>query len=173
MHTYGEDTVEGGSLAEAESREGGRRSGTIESTLPLEPAAGAGRSMTATSRKLIAALAVAGFALRALVPVGFMPAPGRLFSLELCPDGLPSAMVHAAMHHDAAAMHDHPPDGTHRTHVEHCAFGCASALALVAHAPAARLLISAHIRPAVRFTPQRAGWLLLRIPLPRGPPAMA
>lgn len=137
-----------------------------------------------TTQKLIAAVALAALSLRALVPAGFMPAPGRLFALELCPDGLPSGMLAAStpempgmpdmpgMHHpfDPAGG---PPHGGHPAQMEHCVFGGASALALLTHVPTPGLLLSAYLLPAARFTPQRTGWLLLRIPLPRGPPAAA
>jgi hypothetical protein len=150
-----------------------------------------------TTRKLIAVLALAALSLRSLIPAGFMPVPGQLFSLELCPDGLPSGMLAASMpgmagmagmpempgmemdHHSGPAG-DHssgepggPPSGRHPAQIEHCVFGGASALALVAHVPALGVLLSAYILPAARFTPQRTGSFLLRIPLPRGPPATA
>jgi len=132
------------------------------------------------TRRLIAALALAVFSLRALVPAGFMPVPGRLFSLELCPDGLLSGTPAASLP-DMSGMPDMPgmpgmpaaPLGHHPAQLEHCVFGGASALALVTHVPALGVLLSAYILPAVRFTPQRMGFLLLRIPLPRGPPAIA
>lgn len=140
-----------------------------------------------TTRNLIAALAIAALSLRALVPAGFMPVPGRLFALELCPDGLPSSML-AAITPEMPGMHDMPgmpgmhhpsdpagglPHGGHPAQMEHCVFGGASALALLTHVPALGVLLSAYLLPAARFTPQRTGWLLLRIPLPRGPPATA
>jgi len=143
---------------------------------------GPSRSKT---RKLIAALALAALSLRALIPAGFMPAPGRLFALELCPDGLPSNMLPPSvagmsemsdmsgmpgMDQDLAAAQTH---GHRHAQIEHCVFGGASALALLTHAPALDLLLPAYILPAARFTPQRRGSLLLRIPLPRGPPAPA
>lgn len=141
-----------------------------------------GPSRSAT-RKLIAALAIAALALRALIPAGFMPAPGRLFSLELCPDGLPSGMLAAGMRETAgmagmAGMAGtggtpHHPSGHDPLQIEHCVFGGASAHALVMHLPALGPLLSVQILPAARFTPQRTGWRLLRVPLPRGPPAIA
>lgn len=125
------------------------------------------------TRKLIAAFALATFSLRALVPSGFMPAPDRLFSLELCPDGLPRAVVGAGMHHHEGMPRDHDPEkmpGRHPMQIEHCVFGGASAFAVLTHFPALGLLLPTHILPAARFTPQRTGLLLLRVPLPRGPP---
>ena len=125
-----------------------------------------------TTRRLIAPLALAALALRALIPAGFMPSPGGLFALELCPDGLPSGMLESKAHHDPDDGMQ-MPGGGHPGQVEHCVFGGASALALAAHVPALGLLLATHILPAARFTPQRTGSLLLRIPLPRGPPLIA
>ena len=125
-----------------------------------------------TTRKLIAAFALAALSLRALIPEGFMPAPGRLFTLELCPDGLPGGMSAESMP-GMPGMPGTPGTHHHPAQIEHCAFGGASALALLTHLPTLGPLLSAYILPAARFTPQRTGSLLLRIPLPRGPPATA
>jgi hypothetical protein len=129
-------------------------------------------------RKLITALALAALSLRALVPAGFMPAPGRPLSLELCPDGLPGDMPMAGMLMPGmlgpGMDHEHAgraPPARHPAQIEHCVFGGASGLALLTHPPALGVLLSAYVLPAVRFAPQRTGLLLLCIPLPRGPPA--
>jgi hypothetical protein len=44
-------------------------------------------------RTLIASIMLVAFALRALVPTGFMPASDRPFSIEICWEGFPAEML--------------------------------------------------------------------------------
>ncbi len=88
-------------------------------------------------RQLLAALMLTAFAVRALVPAGFMPAGGA-FSIEICPEGFSAQLLPHGGHH--------PPGGS-PTHTEHCVFGSAGAsgpvrqlaalgaVALLPHAP--------------------------------------
>lgn len=146
-----------------------------------------------TTRTLIAALALVALALRALIPSGFMPAPGRLFSLELCPDGLPAAMqlsgvdqhpiAPGMLYHHGGSGHAQPgaptaPDqtgtplhGRHSGEIEHCVFGGASTAALLAQVPVLGLLQTAGIPAAAAFAPQRTSSPPVHGPFPRGPPA--
>ena len=113
-------------------------------------------------RQLLAALMLAAFAVRALVPTGFMPASGGAFSIEICPEGFSAQLLRHGGHH--------PPGGS-PTHTEHCVFGSAGAsgpvrqlaapgdVALLQHTPAARCIAAA---TAVR---------LVHLPQARGPPA--
>jgi hypothetical protein len=99
---------------------------------------------------------------RAYVPVGFMPASGTPFLLEMCPAtyqmGMPS---HPGHHHS----------GTH-THFENCPFGSASGAGPISH-------IVAFAPPAPVVSQPLVGFELLhysvRPPLayqPRGPPPL-
>jgi len=111
-------------------------------------------------RQLLAALMLAAFAVRALVPAGFMPAGGGAFSIEICPEGFSAQLLPHGHHH---------PGGS-PTHTEHCVFGSAGAsgpvrqlaapgdVALLQHTPAARCIAAA---TAVR---------LVHLPQARGPP---
>lgn len=113
-------------------------------------------------RQLLAALMLVAFAVRALVPAGFMPASGGAFSIEICPEGFAAQLLPHGGHH---------PAGGSPTHTEHCVFGSAGAsgplrqlaalgaIALLQHAPAARLIAAP---TAVR---------LVHLPQARGPPA--
>jgi len=86
---------------------------------------------------LLAGILLVAFALRALIPQGFMPASGRPFSLELCWEGLPTALL---AHDDPAdtatlgmdsmpmgPMHGHSPGAHHHpgSSSDHCVFGAA------------------------------------------------
>jgi len=62
---------------------------------------------------LFAGILLVALAFRAIVPVGFMPASGQLFALEICRD-----QVQLASHQ----THDHA--GTH-SHFDRCPFGSA------------------------------------------------
>jgi hypothetical protein len=98
---------------------------------------------------------------RAYVPVGFMPASGVPFALELCPSATMALLGH---------LHHHP--GTHAD-FESCPFGSAPAAGPISHhigfasagpAPLARMAEPESLPPALRA---------LRTHQPRGPPALA
>lgn len=112
------------------------------------------------SRTLIASLMLVAFASRALIPLGFMPASDRPFSLEICWEGLPAALLaHGAHHHHSGGA----------PHNEHCVFGSACSAGPVSHltlpidnAIAQRVrAVVASIADAVR---------LVHLPQPRAPP---
>jgi hypothetical protein len=100
-----------------------------------------------SSRTLIAGILLVAFALRALIPQGFMPASGRPFSLELCWEGLPTAMlVHAERPDDGTmdmgsmpmgSMHGHSQGAHHHTgsSSDHCVFGAACSPGPITHVP--------------------------------------
>jgi len=71
------------------------------------------------SRLLIAAVMLFAFAVRALIPQGFMPSSDRPFSLEICPEGFSARLLaHAGHHHHLGGGH---------SYTEHCVFGAACA----------------------------------------------
>jgi hypothetical protein len=109
---------------------------------------------------------------RAYVPVGFMPASGTPFLLELCPaaDQLPMSSAQMSAHH----LHHHP--GSHsesHTHFENCPFGSAPAAGPISlfaafepSAPAVSEVLTAFDAPRPRAQLPLAH-------LPRGPPSPA
>src|ERR1700686_1035161 len=114
-------------------------------------------------RDLSASLLLAMLLFRAYVPVGFMPASGTPFLLELCP---------AAYQLQLPAHQGHHHSGAH-THFENCPFGSAPAAGPVSHivafappAPIVSQLLAA-------FEPPRLGVRLPRAHQPRGPPSLA
>jgi hypothetical protein len=73
--------------------------------------------------QLIAGILLIALAFRALVPTGFMPATGQVFTLEICPDGFPPQLLHRAMDHEHGAHHSHGTSHHHDTlRCEHCGF---------------------------------------------------
>ena len=100
---------------------------------------------------------------RAYVPVGFMPASGTPFLLELCP---------AAYQLQLPAHQGHHHSGAH-THFENCPFGSAPGAGPISHiiafAPPAPIVSQL----LVAFEPPRLGVRLPRAHQPRGPPSLA
>src|ERR1700722_8447869 len=100
---------------------------------------------------------------RAYVPVGFMPASGTPFLLEMCP---------ATYQAEMPAHHGHHHPGTH-AHFEYCPFGSGPGGGPIAHigtfAPPAPIAA----QPPVAFEPLRLGVQLPRAHQPRGPPSLA
>jgi hypothetical protein len=90
------------------------------------------------SKRLLAALVFVGFAMRALTPAGYMPAPiGADGPFALCPNSNPgvSAFLSQAAgtkgHHHGAHQHNAQatPGAESKTPWEYCKFGAASGAA--------------------------------------------
>jgi hypothetical protein len=108
-----------------------------------------------------ASILLAMLLFRAYVPVGFMPASGTPFLLELCPAA--SSMPMPAHHHHTQ---------TH-THFEHCPFGSAPAAGPISHGIAPELAGQIASQIAVSFESVRLSVPLPRAHQPRGPPSLA
>lgn len=146
------------------------------------------RPTSQRQRRWLTSLLVVLFALRALVPMGFMPAGDGALALQVCPEGFPSALLaghadHAAHHHTASntpqgdPSHSADPAGGHKHDHKswmsgHCAFGAAAsgpalchtlAIATVSHTEAARV----DVTPVPVSLDHR-----FRIAQPRGPPGL-
>jgi hypothetical protein len=114
-------------------------------------------------RALIAGIMLVAFALRALIPAGFMPASGRPFSLEICWDGLPAGMlVHSAHHHSGSPAHS-----------DHCVFGTACSAGPTPHPPLPSDFLSAQQLRAVAFASIAAAVRVVHLPQSRAPPALS
>jgi hypothetical protein len=110
---------------------------------------------------VLAIVILAALAFRAYVPVGFMPASGTPFLVELCPDA--GAMPAPHLHHH------HPGHAD----FQHCPFGSSPA-----PGPASQLIVfqSPEPVPSVLGLPadtQRSGTRLPRAQQARGPPSPA
>jgi hypothetical protein len=114
-------------------------------------------------RDLLGSLLLAALLFRAYVPVGFMPANGTPFLLELCPATYPAQNLAHRGHHDSA---------TH-SHFENCPFGSTPAAAPIAHIVAFDPPAPIVSRSLFAFAPLRLGARLDRNHPPRGPPPLA
>lgn len=133
---------------------------------------------------------------RALIPAGFMPSSERPFTLEICPDGFPSQLLHrastdgaaadagmAAHHHmggQSADSDEQAPTSNHGhdqheqgVRAEHCVFAVAASagpaphlLSLVAH-------VTALATPASDFLTPHPEHQRFRVQQPRAPPALS
>ena len=114
------------------------------------------------SRRLIAGVMLFAFAVRALVPQGFMPSGDRSFSVEICPEGFPAQLLTHTKHHH---------HGAGDSYTAHCVFGMASANGppRPLTAPAAPLPAELD-RPASCETPPLIVHFVY-LPQSRGPPA--
>lgn len=118
-------------------------------------------------RQLTACLVLGVLLFRAYVPVGFMPASGTPFGLEICPSG-PYAAPH--VHH----MHAHHanPSGNHST-FDSCPFGSAPAAAPVVHIVAFDPPEHLVFQSLFAFTPAQPAIHLSRAHRARAPPSLA
>lgn len=96
-------------------------------------------------KRSLTGLLVVAFALRAIVPLGFMPS-GAPFTVSLCPADFPIELLGASSRHEhadhkhmqmGAASRDHaqhaPSHDDHPQSVDHCPFGFAPAAAPAPH----------------------------------------
>jgi hypothetical protein len=127
------------------------------------------------------------FALRALIPAGYMPASDRLFSLQICWEGYPAGLLaHAeSARADSMAMDSGmegmpadsmPAQGAHHHHPgipsgnEHCVFGTACSAGPIFHLPVLGA-ISPSRQLFARASVSIAGAVnLVHLPQPRAPP---
>jgi len=134
------------------------------------------RLTTLTRQQWLGALVVLAFALRALVPTGFMPGGTGALTLQVCPDGFPAALLAAPGDSHAGHRH-HQPEGSQHDHQSwtsgHCVFSAVAGAPPVTHSPIA--IARAEIAmPSVR--PDVAPVFLdirFRIAQPRAPPHLA
>jgi hypothetical protein len=113
-------------------------------------------------RQLIAGIVLLVFAVRALVPQGYMPSHERPFSIEICPEGFPAQLLgHATHHHSGSPAHS-----------EHCVFGSACPPGPLSELPALSLFT---LLESASPTHRVAKIVVRRVTLPqaRGPPAVA
>ena len=91
------------------------------------------RLTTLRQNRWLAGLLVVALALRALIPVGFMPSGDGKVALQICPDGFPTVLLHGATqqhHHESHHEGDHSsptPGHDHKSWMQgHCPFGAAA-----------------------------------------------
>jgi hypothetical protein len=114
-------------------------------------------------RDLMTRLLLVILLFRAYVPVGFMPASGAPFLLEICPAAVTAQMpAHYAHHHSGS-------------HVEfaNCPFGSAPAAGPLSHVIALEPPAPIVSQSVVAFEPLLRGVQLPRANQPRGPPSLA
>ncbi len=93
----------------------------------------------------LASLLVVALALRALIPVGFMPSGNGQLALQICPEGFPAFLLHSSGHHHHEGHESsQTPGHDHKSWMQgHCPFGAA------AGAPAAcqSLVVNVDLKP--------------------------
>lgn len=133
------------------------------------------------SRWIISILLMA-LALRALVPVGFMPSAEHPFSVQICPDGFPAQLLDHGhgFHHEHAVAHEHGrhdfSGGRHQhdaARSEHCVFAAMAGIGPTSHATAAGPRLDDSTTVAASFLPAPFAQQRYYIPQPRGPPRLA
>ncbi len=137
----------------------------------------------------LATILLLALLLRALIPAGYMPSADRPFTLDLCPDGLPTALLAHSPHahatsssqdsypeHAALGATSEPEDESSTHHLSfsgHCIFAGASSVAGPPHLPALATVIDSLFvadfeRSSAILKAQR-----YRIQQPRAPPLLS
>jgi hypothetical protein len=114
-------------------------------------------------RGLVTGTLLVALAFRAIVPVGFMPASGHVFALEICRDRLPA---------QPPAHHSHDQSGAH-AHFARCPFGSAPAAGPISQFAAVVPTALPTAVPIVDFDELRLGVRPDRAHRSRAPPHLA
>lgn len=132
-------------------------------------------------RTIVASIMLVAFASRAFIPLGFMPASDRPFSIELCWDGLPADVLRRVQPShvdsmevdsmDMASMEKAGGPGHHHgtsLHSEHCVFGTACSAGPISHLTPSDFSSAQQLR-AVAFA-SAVAVRVVHLPQPRAPP---
>lgn len=115
-------------------------------------------------RELVTSILLVAVVFHALIPVGFMPASGKLFSLAICRAGFPAP--------SATQDTDRHPGNPPR--IEHCAFGNAPAAGPAMEVARGLPVPVTAAEPILLLSePLRINVALVRVQQPRGPPRFA
>lgn len=106
------------------------------------------------------------FALRALIPIGFMPAADGTLSLTICDEGFPAGLLQPAHGHAA------PAGAGHHSHEDHCPFCGASTPAPGPLFVALACVVWVAIATVALVVSCPALISLLHLPQARAPPAI-
>jgi hypothetical protein len=131
-----------------------------------------GMNRVTATRKNVFFLLLAALALRAVIPIGYMPGSlGGELLLELCPDGMPTAMVQALggeQHHHHGGDKDQTTDAS----LDQCQMGhMLTSVALSSNADIA--LEPTHTPVLANFTGIVAGTARSVVYQSRAPPVIA
>lgn len=127
------------------------------------------------SRYVLIGALLPAFALRALIPAGYMPALGAPFAFELCPVGFPAQLLHPG----AIAQHDHGARTHHGSKhpvitADSCPFGSASSGAGFApDQPDMSSVFVAEMQPATQRSRALMASEKFCVQQPRAPPTLA
>jgi hypothetical protein len=132
-------------------------------------------------RVLLASIMLVAFALRAVIPQGFMLGGDRPFSIEICWDGFPAAMLAHDESRQADSMYMDSMDmgsmdmgamqgGHPHSASEHCVFGSACSAAPTPHVALPSDFSSAQLLPAAESASIAGAVRLVHLPQSRAPP---
>ena len=111
-------------------------------------------------RHLLTGFLLAMLLFRAYVPIGFMPASGVPFLVELCPATTALSMP----------MHSHHQHSDTHSHFENCPFGSLTAAGPLPAFGEAGPLLQFDLYSVVTIEPIAVGATRIHLPQPRGPP---
>jgi hypothetical protein len=118
------------------------------------------------SRAQLMWVVLLAFALRALIPIGFMPAADGTLSLTICDEGFPAGLLPPAAHGRTTAG-----AAGHRSQEDHCPFCGASTPAPGPLFAALACVVWVAIETVALVVSCRALIRLLHVPQARAPPA--
>jgi hypothetical protein len=127
------------------------------------------RLATFRQHRWLPSLLVVALALRALIPVGFMPGGNGQLALQICPEGFPAALLQPSGHHhhdgQGSTGHDH------KSWMQgHCPFGAAAGAPAVCHSLVVTVDLKSATPPPDTETVAAALDFRFLVAQPRAPP---
>jgi hypothetical protein len=132
-------------------------------------------------RPWLAAFALLAFAVRTLIPSGFMPSGDGFFRVQICPEGLSTQALavldpHAAHHHHLLATANGMSPGPAHDHRSwssgHCPFGALASALPSSHSVSVAFALEVVPAPALAEPLRVPAEHRFRLALPRGPPLL-
>ena len=130
------------------------------------------RLATFRQHRWLPGLLVLALALRALIPVGFMPSGNGQLALQICPEGFPAALLHTSGHHHHDSQDSSPVAGhDHKSWMQgHCPFGAAAGAPAVCQSLVVTVDLRSAAPPPDTETAAAALDIRFLVAQPRAPP---
>jgi len=130
------------------------------------------RLATFRQHRWLPSLLVLVLALRALIPVGFMPSGNGQLALQICPEGFPTVLLHTSGHHHHNSQDSSPATGhDHKSWMQgHCPFGAAAGAPAVCHSLVVTVDLQSAAPPPDTETVAAALDFRFLVAQPRAPP---
>jgi hypothetical protein len=131
------------------------------------------RPLIRPGNNLVIGMVMVAFALRALVPSGYMPSSEVPFTLAICPEGVTALSLRPPAHSQHHHHHHAGSPADEGVRFDHCPFGAAPGAAVLTQTPVAELVSFVVSFGRFDFPTLLGGTQLVRAQQARAPPVLS